>query len=350
MITYLQEAFFIMTVSIAINGFGRIGRMVFRQAIAQDDLNLVAINASYPAETLAHLIKYDTNHGPFNGTVETEEGALIVNGKRVVIVSERDPKVLPWKEMGVELVIEATGKFNDRDKAAMHLEAGAKKVILTAPGKNEDITVVLGVNDELLDLTKHDVISNASCTTNCLAPVAKVLNDTFGIENGLMTTVHAYTNDQNNIDNPHKDLRRARNCASSIIPTSTGAAKALSLVLPELKGKLHGMALRVPTPNVSLVDLVVDLQKDVTVEEVNAAFIAAAEGPMKGILNFSMEPLVSSDYNTTTYSSTIDGLTTMVMGDRKVKVLAWYDNEWGYSARVVDLAKKVVKELATVKA
>ena len=339
-----------MTVSIAINGFGRIGRMVFRQAIVQDDLNLVAINASYPAETLAHLIKYDTNHGPFNGTVETEEGALIVNGKRVVIVSERDPKALPWKEMGVELVIEATGKFNDRDKAAMHLEAGAKKVILTAPGKNEDITVVLGVNDDLLDLSKHDVISNASCTTNCLAPVAKVLNDTFGIENGLMTTVHAYTNDQNNIDNPHKDLRRARNCASSIIPTSTGAAKALALVLPELKGKLHGMALRVPTPNVSLVDLVVDLQKDVTVEEVNAAFIAAAEGPMKGILNFSMEPLVSSDYNTTTYSSTIDGLTTMVMGDRKVKVLAWYDNEWGYSARVVDLAKKVVKELATVKA
>ncbi|WP_431027489.1 glyceraldehyde-3-phosphate dehydrogenase [Lysinibacillus sp. LZ02] len=339
-----------MTVSIAINGFGRIGRMVFRQAIVQDDLNVVAINASYPAETLAHLIKYDTNHGSFNGTVETEENALIVNGKRVVIVSERDPKLLPWKEMGVELVIEATGKFNDREKAAMHLEAGAKKVILTAPGKNEDITVVLGVNDNLLDITKHDVISNASCTTNCLAPVAKVLNDTFGIENGLMTTVHAYTNDQNNIDNPHKDLRRARNCASSIIPTSTGAAKALALVLPELKGKLHGMALRVPTPNVSLVDLVVDLQKDVTVEEVNAAFVAAAEGPMKGILNFSMEPLVSSDYNTTTYSSTIDGLTTMVMGNRKVKVLAWYDNEWGYSARVVDLAKKVVNELAKVKA
>ena len=251
--------------------------------------------------------------------------------------------------MGVELVIEATGKFNDRDKAAMHLEAGAKKVILTAPGKNEDITVVLGVNDELLDLTKHDVISNASCTTNCLAPVAKVLNDTFGIENGLMTTVHAYTNDQNNIDNPHKDLRRARNCASSIIPTSTGAAKALALVLPELKGKLHGMALRVPTPNVSLVDLVVDLQKDVTVEEVNAAFIAAAEGPMKGILNFSMEPLVSSDYNTTTYSSTIDGLTTMVMGDRKVKVLAWYDNEWGYSARVVDLSEKSSERISNCK-
>lgn len=339
-----------MTVSIAINGFGRIGRMVFRQAIVQDELNIVAINASYPAETLAHLIKYDTNHGPFNGTVETEENALIVNGKRVQLIAERDPRVLPWKDMGVDIVIEATGKFNDRDKAAMHLEAGAKKVILTAPGKNEDITVVLGVNDELLDLTKHDVISNASCTTNCLAPVAKVLNDTFGIENGLMTTVHAYTNDQNNLDNPHKDLRRARNCASSIIPTSTGAAKALTLVLPELKGKLHGMALRVPTPNVSLVDLVVDLEKDVTAEEVNAAFKAAAEGPMKGILNITMEPLVSSDFNTTTFSSTVDGLTTMVMGTRKVKVLAWYDNEWGYSARVVDLAKKVSKALAVVNA
>lgn len=339
-----------MTVSIAINGFGRIGRMVFRQAIVQDELNIVAINASYPAETLAHLIKYDTNHGPFNGTVETEEDALIVNGKRVQLIAERDPRVLPWKDMGVDIVIEATGKFNDRDKAAMHLEAGAKKVILTAPGKNEDITVVLGVNDELLDLSKHDVISNASCTTNCLAPVAKVLNDTFGIDNGLMTTVHAYTNDQNNLDNPHKDLRRARNCASSIIPTSTGAAKALTLVLPELKGKLHGMALRVPTPNVSLVDLVVDLNKDVTAEEVNAAFKAAAEGPMKGILNITMEPLVSSDFNTTTFSSTVDGLTTMVMGTRKVKVLAWYDNEWGYSARVVDLAKKVSKALAAVNA
>ena len=220
--------------------------------------------------------------------------------------------------MGVDIVIEATGKFNEREKAAMHLEAGAKKVILTAPGKNEDITVVLGVNDELLDIDKHDVISNASCTTNCLAPVAKVLNDTFGIENGLMTTVHAYTNDQKNIDNPHKDLRRARGCAQSIIPTSTGAAKALRLVLPELDGKIHGMALRVPTPNVSLVDLVVDLETDVTVEEVNAAFIkAATEGPMKGILNFTIEPLVSSDYNTTTYSSTVDGLSTMVMGTVK---------------------------------
>ena len=339
-----------MTVSIAINGFGRIGRMVFRQAMMRGDVNIVAVNASYPSETLAHLIKYDTNHGVFPGTVEAVEGALIVNGKRVELVSERDPLKLPWAKMGVDIVIEATGKFNDRDNAAKHIEAGAKKVILTAPGKNEDITVVLGVNDDKLDLSKHDVISNASCTTNCLAPVAKVLNDEFGIVNGLMTTVHAYTNDQNNIDNPHKDLRRARNCASSIIPTSTGAAKALRLVLPELDGKIHGMALRVPTPNVSLVDLVVDLEKDVTVEEVNAAFKAAAEGKMNGILNFSMEPLVSSDYNTTTYSSTVDGLTTIVLGDRKVKVIAWYDNEWGYSARVVDLANKIAKELVAVNA
>ena len=339
-----------MTVSIAINGFGRIGRMVFRQAMMREDVNIVAVNASYPSETLAHLIKYDTNHGIFPGTVEAVEGALIVNGKRVQLVSERDPLKLPWAEMNVDIVIEATGKFNDRAKAAMHLEAGAKKVILTAPGKNEDITVVLGVNDDKLDLSKHDVISNASCTTNCLAPVAKVLNDEFGIVNGLMTTVHAYTNDQNNIDNPHKDLRRARNCASSIIPTSTGAAKALRLVLPELDGKIHGMALRVPTPNVSLVDLVVDLERDVTVEEVNAAFKSYAYGKLNGILNLNMEPLVSSDYNTTTFSSTVDGLSTIVLGDRKVKVIAWYDNEWGYSARVVDLAAKIANELAVVNA
>lgn len=339
-----------MTVSIAINGFGRIGRMVFRQAILQDDLNIVAINASYPSETLAHLVKYDTNHGRFEGTVEAVEGALIVNGKRVQLVSERDPLKLPWKELGVDIVIEATGKFNARDKAALHLEAGAKKVILTAPGKNEDITVVMGVNDDKLDLSKHDVISNASCTTNCLAPVAKVLNDKFGIDNGLMTTVHAYTNDQKNIDNPHKDLRRARACAESIIPTSTGAAKALALVLPELQGKLHGMALRVPTPNVSLVDLVVDLNKDVTVEEVNAAFIEASQTSLKGVLDFTTEPLVSVDFNTNPASATVDGLTTMVIGTRKVKVLAWYDNEWGYSTRVVDLTQKVARELAAVQA
>lgn len=330
-----------MSASIAINGFGRIGRMVFRQAILQDDLNVVAINASYPAETLAHLIKYDTNHGTFSGDIVIEESALIVNGKRVQLVSDRDPLKLPWKEMNIDIVIEATGKFNDREKAALHLQAGAKKVILTAPGKNEDITIVMGVNDNQLNIEKHDIISNASCTTNCLAPVAKVLNDTFGIENGLMTTIHAYTNDQKNLDNPHKDLRRARACAQSIIPTSTGAAKALALVLPELKGKLHGLSLRVPTPNVSLVDLVVDLKTDVTAEEVNAAFIEASKGSMKGVLGLTEEPLVSIDFNSNPHSAIIDGLTTMVMGTRKVKVLAWYDNEWGYSARVVDLTKKV---------
>ena len=337
-----------MTVSIAINGFGRIGRMVFRQAIMMDDVTITAVNATYPAETLAHLIKYDTNHGTFAGDVSSEEDALIVNGKRVQLVSERDPLNLPWKEMGIDIVIEATGKFNSREKAALHLEAGAKKVILTAPGKKEDITIVMGVNDEKLDIDKHDIISNASCTTNCLAPVVKVLHDKFGIENGLMTTIHSYTNDQQNLDNPHKDLRRARACAQSIIPTSTGAAKALSLVLPELQGKLHGMALRVPTPNVSLVDLVVDLETGVTIEEVNQAFIEASENGLAGILNLTMEPLVSVDFNSNPSSAIVDGLSTMVIGDRKVKVLAWYDNEWGYSARVIDLTKKVAQALVLV--
>ncbi len=340
----MQEDFN-MTTSIAINGFGRIGRMVFRQMIMEEEVTIVAVNAMYPPETLAHLIKYDTNHGTFEGDIVVEEDAIIVNNKRVKIVSDRDPLNLPWKELGVEIVIEATGKFNARDKAALHLEAGAKKVILSAPGKNEDITIVLGVNDDKLDIEKHSVISNASCTTNCLAPVVKVLNEAFGIENGLMTTIHAYTNDQKNLDNPHKDLRRARACAQSIIPTSTGAAKALALVLPELEGKIHGMALRVPTPNVSLVDLVVDVKKEVTVEMVNGAFKKAEQNALKGILRFTTEPLVSIDFNTSTQSAIIDGLSTMVMGDHKVKVLAWYDNEWGYSARVVDLTKKVANEL-----
>lgn len=334
-----------MKAKIAINGFGRIGRMVFRKAILEDQLEIVAINASYPSETLAHLIKYDTNHGTFAGEVIPEDNALVVNGKRIQLVSQRDPKELPWKEMNIDIVIEATGKFNSRDKAALHLEAGAKKVILTAPGKNEDVTIVMGVNDGDLDIQKHSIISNASCTTNCLAPVVKVLDDQFGIENGLMTTVHAYTNDQKNIDNPHKDLRRARACGQSIIPTTTGAAKALSLVLPHLKGKLHGMALRVPTPNVSLVDLVVDLKTDVTAEMINDAFITAANGSLNGILHYTEEPLVSVDFNTNPNSAIIDGLSTMVIGDSKVKVLAWYDNEWGYSCRVVDLTKYVAKEL-----
>ncbi|WP_203246678.1 glyceraldehyde-3-phosphate dehydrogenase [Sporosarcina beigongshangi] len=336
-----------MTTSIAINGFGRIGRMVFRQMIMEEDVTIVAVNAMYAPETLAHLLKYDTNHGSFDGEVIADEHALIVNGKRVTIVSDRDPLNLPWRDLGVDIVIEATGKFNSRDKAALHLKAGAKKVIISAPGTDEDVTIVLGVNDDKLDIEKHDIISNASCTTNCLAPVAKVLNDTFGIENGLMTTVHAFTNDQKNLDNPHKDLRRARACAQSIIPTSTGAAKALSLVLPELEGKIHGLALRVPTPNVSLVDLVVDVKTDVTVEMVNEAFKQASVGAMTGILRFTTEPLVSIDFNTTTDSAIIDGLSTIVMGNRKIKVLAWYDNEWGYSARVVDLTKKVAQALQT---
>lgn len=328
-------------INVAINGFGRIGRMVFRQAIKESAFHIVAINASYPAETLAHLIKYDTVHGKFDGTIEVIQNQLMVNGKLVQLLNHRNPQELPWKELGVDVVIEATGKFNVKEQANLHLEAGAKKVILTAPGKNEDVTIVVGVNDEQLDMTKHDVISNASCTTNCLAPVVKVLDEQFGIENGLMTTVHAYTNDQNNIDNPHKDLRRARACAQSIIPTTTGAAKALAKVLPHLSGKLHGMALRVPTPNVSLVDLVIDVRCDVTVEQINKAFQTASQGSMKGIIEFCDTPLVSVDFNTNPSSSIIDGLSTIVMGTRKVKVLAWYDNEWGYSSRVVDLVKLV---------
>jgi glyceraldehyde 3-phosphate dehydrogenase len=341
-----------MKARIAINGFGRIGRMVFRRAILEENLEVVAINASYPAETLAHLIKYDSTHGQFAGEVIPADDHLVVNGKKVKLLSNRNPAELPWKEMKIDIVIEATGKFNSREKAAPHLDAGAKKVILTAPGTNEDITIVMGVNESALNIEKHDIISNASCTTNCLAPVAKVLDDTFGIENGLMTTVHAYTNDQNNIDNPHKDLRRARSCGQSIIPTSTGAAKALSLVLPQLKGKLHGMALRVPTPNVSLVDLVVDLKREVTVDEINDAFYSASKGKLKGVLDITTDPLVSIDFNTNEHSAIIDGLSTMVIGANKVKVLAWYDNEWGYSSRVVDLTKHVAHAMsnsATVK-
>lgn len=334
-----------MNARIAINGFGRIGRMVFRKAILDESLDIIAINASYPATTLAHLLRYDTIHGKFVGEIEAEDDAIVVNGRRVQLLHNRDPKQLPWKELNIDIVVEATGKFNDREHAALHLEAGAKKVILSAPGKNEDITIVMGVNEDVLDMDKHAVISNASCTTNCLGPVAKVLNQKFGIDNGLMTTIHSYTNDQNNIDNPHKDLRRARACGASIIPTTTGAAKALSLVLPELKGKLHGMALRVPTPDVSLVDLVVDLNRDVTAAEINEAFREASEKELKGIIEFTDEPLVSVDFTTNPHSAIIDGLSTMVINSKKVKVLAWYDNEWGYSNRVVDLVKLVASKL-----
>ncbi|MGE9752627.1 glyceraldehyde-3-phosphate dehydrogenase [Bacillus inaquosorum] len=334
-----------MKVKVAINGFGRIGRMVFRKAMLDDQIQVVAINASYSAETLAHLIKYDTIHGRYDKEVVAGEDSLIVNGKKVLLLNSRDPKQLPWGEYDIDIVVEATGKFNSKDKAMGHIEAGAKKVILTAPGKNEDVTIVMGVNEDQFDADRHVIISNASCTTNCLAPVVKVLDEEFGIESGLMTTVHAYTNDQKNIDNPHKDLRRARACGESIIPTTTGAAKALSLVLPHLKGKLHGLALRVPVPNVSLVDLVVDLKSDVTAEEVNEAFKRAAKTSMYGVLDYSDEPLVSTDYNSNPHSAVIDGLTTMVMEDRKVKVLAWYDNEWGYSCRVVDLIRHVAARM-----
>lgn len=328
-------------IRVAINGFGRIGRMVFRQAITDENIEVVAVNASYPSETLAHLAKYDSIHGIFPGEIKALESSLEVDGHEVKITSSREPEKLPWKELDIDVVIEATGKFVTNEAAGLHLQAGAKKVVITAPGKEVDKTIVIGVNENELDGEKHHVISNASCTTNCLAPVVKVLDDKFKIKNGLMTTVHAFTNDQKNLDNPHKDLRRARGLTQSIIPTTTGAAKALGEVLPHMNGKLHGLALRVPTPDVSLVDLVVDVEQDVTVEDVNNAFKEAAEGSHEGIIKYSEEPLVSVDYTTTEYSAIIDALSTMVMGDNKVKVLAWYDNEWGYSTRVVDLVKLV---------
>ena len=330
---------------IAINGFGRIGRMAFRRAILDDSVEIVAVNASYPAETLAHLLKYDTTHRKFEADVTFTERELIVNGKSVRLTDNRDPRQLPWAELKVDIVIEATGKFVEKEKALYHVEAGAKKVLITAPGKNEDITIVMGVNEKDYDADNHVVVSNASCTTNCLAPVAKVLDDHFGIEHGLVTSVHAYTGGQNNIDNPYKDLRRARACGQNIIPTTTGAAKAISLVLPQLAGKVHGVALRVPVVNVSLVDLVVNVKKKVTAEEVNDVLIEASKGDMKGILGFNMEPLVSSDYMTDPHSAIVDGLSTLVLGDHKVKVMAWYDNEWGYSCRVIDLAKYIGEKM-----
>lgn len=340
-----------MKIKVAINGFGRIGRMVFRKAILENKLDIVAINAAgYPAETLAHLVKYDTVHGTFDADIKVGEDELIVNGKSVKLVNDRDPRNLPWKELDIDIVIESTGKFVSKERAGYHLEAGAKKVVITAPGKNEDVTIVIGVNEEQYDHEKHDIISNASCTTNCLAPFVKVLEEEFGIETGMMTTVHAYTNDQKNLDNPHKDLRRARACAQSIIPTTTGAAKAIAKVLPQLEGKLNGMALRVPTPNVSLVDFVATVKRDVTAEEVNVALEKAANGPLKGVLGFTKEPLVSIDFNGNENSSIIDGLSTMVLGTRQVKVLAWYDNEWGYSCRVVDLVNIVAEKLLVDKA
>jgi len=332
-----------MKTKIGINGFGRIGRMVFRKAISDPTIDVVAINASYPAETLAHLIKYDSIHGTINDKIEFTENTIIVNGKETKLLSDRDPSKLPWGELGVEIVVEATGKFRDQEGAGKHLAAGAKRVVITAPGKDDDVTIVMGVNEADFDPQKHFIISNASCTTNCLAPVAKVLDQAFGIESGMMTTIHSYTNDQLNLDNPHKDLRRARACGNSIIPTSTGAAKAVSRVLPQLQGKLNGLSLRVPTPNVSIVDLVVNLKESVTRDSVNKALKDAAEGSMSRFLEYTEEPLVSSDFNGNEHSSIVDGLSTMVMGDKQVKVLAWYDNEWGYSCRVLDLVKHVAE-------
>ncbi|WP_210140418.1 type I glyceraldehyde-3-phosphate dehydrogenase [Staphylococcus sp. GDX8P107P-1] len=328
-----------MTTNIAINGMGRIGRMVLRIALKNKDLNVVAINASYPPETIAHLINYDTTHGVYDFKVEPIESGIKVDDHEIQLVSDRNPENLPWKQLDIDVAIEATGKFNHGDKAIAHIKAGAKKVLLTGPSKGGDVQMIVkGVNNDQLDIEKYDIFSNASCTTNCIGPVAKVLNDQFGIQNGLMTTVHAITNDQNNIDNPHKDLRRARSCNESIIPTSTGAAKALKEVLPELEGKLHGMALRVPTKNVSLVDLVVDLNENVTAAQVNEAFEA---NDLQGVISTEDAPLVSIDFNTNPHSAIIDTQSTMVMGDNKVKVIAWYDNEWGYSNRVVDVATQI---------
>ncbi len=327
-----------MAVKVGINGFGRIGRNVLRAAQGRTDIEIVSINDITSAATLAHLLKYDSTFGPFDGTVEAAEDGIIVNGKKVGITAERDPANLPWKKLGVDIVIESTGLFTKREAAAKHLAAGAKKVIISAPAKEEDITIVLGVNEDKYDPANHHVISNASCTTNCLAPVAKPLMDSVGIKNGLMTTIHSYTNDQRILDLPHEDLRRARAAAVSMIPTSTGAAKAVSLVLPTLKGKLDGLAIRVPTPNVSLVDLTFVAEKATSVEEINNIIKAAAtEGPLKGYLVYCDEPLVSKDFNGNPASSIFDSLTTRVIDGTTVKVMSWYDNEWGYSNRVVDL-------------
>lgn len=334
-----------MSVKVAINGFGRIGRNVFKIAYEEKtDWEIVAINDLTDSETLAHLLKYDSLFGKFSGGVEAKEGAITVDGKEIKIFAEKDPEKLPWKEMGVDLVIEATGVFRDKEGASKHITAGTKKVIITAPAKNEDITIVMGVNEKDYDSSKHNVISNASCTTNCIAPLCKVLDEKFTIKKGLMTTVHSYTNDQRILDLPHKDLRRARAATKSIIPTTTGAADAVALVLPQLKGKLSGMAMRVPTPTVSVADLVFELEKDVDKDVINELFKKQSEGELKGILDYSDEPLVSVDYRKDPHSTIIDGLSTMTMGSNMVKVIAWYDNEWGYSARVVDLTSYVINK------
>ncbi|MGH7251735.1 MAG: type I glyceraldehyde-3-phosphate dehydrogenase [Nitrospiraceae bacterium] len=328
-----------MAIRIGINGFGRIGRNVLRASLGDPELSFLAINDLTDAKTLAYLLKYDSVHGTLKATIEASDDHLVVDGKSIQVLAKKDPKELPWKDLGVDLVIESTGRFTDREGASRHLSAGAKRVIITAPAKDPDVTLVLGVNEQTYDPRSHQIISNASCTTNCLAPVAKVLLENFGIRHGVMTTIHSYTNDQQLLDLPHKDLRRARAAAVSMVPTSTGAAKALHLVLPQLKGKLDGMAIRVPTPNVSLVDLTVETEKDCDTASVNAAFRRAAQGPLKGILQYSEAPIVSVDQNGDPHSATLDAPLTMVLEHRMVKVIAWYDNEWGYSCRVRDLIK-----------
>ena len=336
-----------MSVKIAINGFGRIGRNILRSALQQGmgELDLVAINDLTDAETLAHLFKYDSVHGTYAGEVEVDGNALVIDGERFNVLSVRDPAALPWADLGVDIVFEATGLFRKRPEAAKHLEAGARKVVITAPAPDPDVTLVLGVNGEDYDPASHAIISNASCTTNCVAPAVKVLVDEFGFESGLMTTVHSYTNDQRILDLPHKDLRRARAAAVSIIPTTTGAAKATGLVIPEVAGKIDGMAMRVPTPNVSIVDLVANVSRPTTVEEVNEAYQKAAAGDLAGILAYEGRPLVSIDFVGNPHSSIIDGLSTSVIGGRMVKVVSWYDNEWGYSTRCVDLARYIGQSL-----
>ena len=335
-----------MGVKVGINGFGRIGRNVLRAARERNpEMDIVAVNDLTDAKTLGHLLKHDSVLGRYPGTVEVESDALVIDGRRVQVLAERDPQRLPWGDLGVDIVVESTGFFTDATKARAHIDAGAKKVVISAPATNEDITVCMGVNHTQYNPAEHHIVSNASCTTNCLAPVAKVLSESFGIESGLMTTVHAYTNDQVILDAPHKDLRRARAAGMSIIPTSTGAAKAVSLVLPELKGKFHGAALRVPVADVSLVDLTATLSKSVSVDDVNAEMREAADGNLNGILAVSDEPLVSVDFLHDSHSSILDAPSTMVIGDRMVKVLSWYDNEWGYSCRVVDLVAHMIERL-----
>jgi glyceraldehyde 3-phosphate dehydrogenase len=329
-----------MTYKIGINGFGRIGRLVFR-AINQhygDKLEIAAVNDLTDAKTNAHLLKYDSTYGIYPGKVEASSDSIIVDGETTKVIAERDPAKIPWKDLGIDIVLESTGLFTDASKAAAHLQGGAKKVIISAPATNEDITIVMGVNEEKYDPRKHNIVSNASCTTNCIAPVVKILNDTFGVNRGLLTTIHAYTNDQRLLDTYHKDLRRARSAAMNIVPTTTGAAKAVSLVIPEVKGKLHGISLRVPVPTVSICDLVCDLGKDVTVDQINTAFKEAADGKLKDILEYCTEPLVSTDFKGNQHSAIFDALQTMVLGGNMIKVIAWYDNEWGYSCRMADLA------------